>query len=111
EINAHNLRYLTLLVKQNKLPKEVLSIYSFNSQSCESIFRNTRSLSGAYSTIINFTVHDFLRRAKKLLILNQIKCSEQSNDNGHLLFPVHHKHKKDNDLLTLQIDDDVEQLE
>ncbi|CAF1237044.1 unnamed protein product [Didymodactylos carnosus] len=28
-----------------------------------------------------------------------------------LLFPVHHKHKKDNDLLTLQIADDVEQLE
>ncbi|CAF1180854.1 unnamed protein product [Didymodactylos carnosus] len=111
EINAHNLLYLILLVKQKNLPKEVLSIYLFNSQSCESIFRNTRSFSGAYSTIINFTVSDFLRRAEKLSILNQIKRSQQSNNNDHLLFPVHHKHKKDNHLLKLQITDDVEQLD
>ncbi|CAF4397583.1 unnamed protein product, partial [Didymodactylos carnosus] len=68
------------------------------------------SLSGAYSTIINFTVSDFFRRAEKLSILNQIKCDEQSN-NGHLSFPVHHKRRKDYHLLTLQVADDVEQLD
>ncbi|CAF4647665.1 unnamed protein product, partial [Didymodactylos carnosus] len=54
---------------------------------------------------------DFLRRAEKLSILNKIKCSQQSNDIDRLLFPVHHKHKKDNHLLKLQITDDVEQLD
>ncbi|CAF3376935.1 unnamed protein product [Rotaria sp. Silwood2] len=32
EINAHNLLYLVLLVKEKKLPKEVLNIHIFNSQ-------------------------------------------------------------------------------
>ena len=72
ELNAHNLLYLTLLVQQKQLPKESLHIFLFNSQSCEGMFRNARSLSGAYSTIVNFTTHDFLRRATKLSLLNQI---------------------------------------
>ncbi|CAF1660203.1 unnamed protein product, partial [Didymodactylos carnosus] len=59
-------------------------------------FRNTRSLSGVYSTIVNFTVNDFLKRAQKLSILNKIKCFETANDNANrLLFPIHHKHLKD----------------
>jgi hypothetical protein len=78
ELNAHNLLYIILLVKQKKLPKEALNIYLFNSQSCESMFRNARSLSGTYSTIINFTVADFLNRSQKISILNRIKCDHLS---------------------------------
>jgi hypothetical protein len=112
ELNAHNLLYLILLVKQKKLPKESLNIYLFNSQSCEAMFRNARSLSGAYSTIVNFTTHDFLRRAAKLSLLNQIKCNELTNQSGgRILFPVHHKHKKDNDLFTIQNLDDVDYID
>jgi hypothetical protein len=116
EINAHVLLYLILLVQQNQLPKEALLIYLFNSQSCESMFRNTRSLSGAFSTIINFTVTDFLRRSRKLTLLNQIKCQEGNNENEkHLLFPIHHKHKNDNNpVIHDKLDDvyglDVEQI-
>ncbi|CAF4032427.1 unnamed protein product [Rotaria sp. Silwood1] len=108
EINAHNLLYLVLLVKQKKLPKEALNIHIFNSQSCESMFRNTRSLSGTFSTVVNFTINDFLRRSQKLSMLNQIK-NDQSNET--LLFPVHHKHKKDPDLLSSQNLDDIDDLD
>ncbi|CAF4387363.1 unnamed protein product, partial [Rotaria magnacalcarata] len=45
EINAHSLLYLILLVKQKQLPPQALNIPIFNSQACESIFRNTRTLS------------------------------------------------------------------
>ncbi|CAF1558925.1 unnamed protein product, partial [Didymodactylos carnosus] len=112
EINAHNLLYLVLLVQQKQLPKEALNIYLFNSQACESTFRNTRSLSGAFSTIVNFTVNDFLRRSQKLSMLNKMKC-DQSNES--LLFPVHHKHRQDTHLLsTLHLEDidelDIEQI-
>jgi hypothetical protein len=94
EINAHNLLYLILLVKQKQLPPHVLHIYIFNSQACESIFRNTRALSGIYSTIVNFTVHDFLRRAQKLSILNDIKHKHlHDNSTNSFVFPVHHKHR------------------
>ncbi|CAF4104475.1 unnamed protein product [Rotaria sp. Silwood2] len=94
EINAHNLLYLILLVKQKQLPPQALNIPIFNSQACESIFRNTRALSGIYSTIVNFTVHDFLRRAQRLSLLNDIKCKQLHNGSvDKLVFPVHYKHR------------------
>ncbi|CAF1561868.1 unnamed protein product, partial [Rotaria sp. Silwood1] len=94
EINAHNLLYLILLVKQKQLPPQALNIPIFNSQACESIFRNTRALSGIYSTIVNFTVHDFLRRAQRLSLLNDIKCKQlHSGSVDKLVFPVHYKHR------------------
>lgn len=113
ELNAHNLLYIILLVQQKKLPKEALNIYLFNSQSCESMFRNTRSLSGTYSTIINFTVADFLNRSQKITILNRIKCDHLSQQDGNerLSFPIHHKHKRDNHLSSVQNLDDIDQLD
>lgn len=111
EMNAQTLLYLIVLVKEKQLPKEALNIYLFNSQSCESMFRNTRALSGAFSTIINFTVSDFLRRSQKLSILNQIKHEQINNNNErYLQFPVHHKHKKDDNLVIEQKLDEVYDL-
>ncbi|CAF3173545.1 unnamed protein product [Rotaria socialis] len=113
ELNAHNILYIVLLVKQKQLPKEALNIYLFNSQSCESMFRNARSLTGVYSTRINFTAADFLNRSNKISILNQIKCDHllQQHENEHLLFRIHHKHKAYNRLLPLINSDDVNQLD
>lgn len=90
ELNAHYLTYLIILVQQKQLPVEVLNIHFFSSQICESTFRNTRSLSGVFSTVINYTVQDFLRRSKKLSILNGLKSQDKSI--SLLKFPVHHKH-------------------
>ena len=91
ELNAHNLLYLVLLVKQNHLPKQtIINIHLFNSQRCESLFRDTRSLSSTFSTNINFTVKTFIGRAQKLSILNQMKHDHSRND---LSFPIHHKHQ------------------
>jgi hypothetical protein len=112
ELNAHNLLYLILLVQQKQLPKESLHIYLFNSQPCEGMFRNARSLSGVYSTVVNFTTHDFLRRAAKLSLLNQIKCHELTNQSSaRISFPVHHKHKNDYNLSTIQHLDDVDHID
>jgi len=113
EINAHNLLSIILLVKEKQLPKEALNIYLFNSQACESTFRNTRSLSGSYSTMVNFTVADFLRRSQKISILNDIKCVQLTFDDDYerLVFPVHHKHKHDHQLSSLQNLDDIDQLD
>ncbi|CAF1981539.1 unnamed protein product [Rotaria magnacalcarata] len=110
EINAHNLLYLTLLVKQRQLPPNALNIVLFSSQPCESMFRNSRALSGAFSTRVNFTVNDFLQRAEKLSVLEQIKCYEETNNDSRLLFPIHHKHKKNNDSTTYQSISDIDKL-
>lgn len=98
EINAHNLLYLVHLVKQHHLPKQALvNIHLFNSQGCESLFRDARALSGSFSTMVNFTVRNFIRRSQKLSVLNQFKYDRSEHT---LSFPTHHKHKHDDSLVT-----------
>ncbi|CAF4232785.1 unnamed protein product [Rotaria magnacalcarata] len=109
EINAHNLLYLILLVQQKQLPPQSLHIHTFSSQACESIFRNTRALSEVYSTIVNFTVHDFLRRAQRLSLLNDIKCKHLNDRSvNNLVFPVHYKHRHDHQSLATQSQREVD---
>ena len=112
EINAHNLLYLVLLVKQKQLPPRVLHIHTFSSQPCELIFRNTRALSGIYSSIVNFTVHDLLRRAQRLSLLNDIKC-KQTNDESvnKLIFPVHYKHRNDRQTSRIESQSEIDQID
>ena len=98
EINSHTLVYLALLVIQHRLPPTCLNVPLFNSQTCESTFRTCRSMSGPFSSIVNFTVHEFLQRAKKLSYLHSIKCQANSNNpndsNNGFLFARHHKQSK-----------------
>ena len=101
-----------MLVKQKHLPSRVLHIYTFSSQSCASIFRNTRALSGIYSSIVNFTVHDFLRCAQRLSLLNDIKC-KQTNDEAvnKLAFPVHYKHRNDRQSSRIESQTEIDQID
>ncbi|CAF1537705.1 unnamed protein product [Adineta ricciae] len=94
KLNAHFLTYLVLLVQQQQLPLESLNIHLFSSQTCESVFRSTRSMSGVFSTVVNCTVDNFLKRSNKLSILNTIKSNNKST--SVLKFPIHHKHSHDN---------------
>ena len=92
EINAHSLTYLVLLAIDGQLPFDALSIQRLNSQSCESVFRSARAMSGVSSNMVNFTVLDFLRRADKISALQSIKTEEENSSD--LRFPKHHKHGK-----------------
>jgi hypothetical protein len=89
ELNAHSLTYLLLLVAEKKVTEEALQVI-FNSQVCESYFRAARSMSGAFSSVVNFSVNEFLHRASKLSVLQDIKCASELNLNN-LIFPKHHK--------------------
>ena len=112
-MNAHNLLYIILIVKDKELPLEALNVYLFNSQACESMFRNTRSLSGIYSSIVNVTIADFLRRSQKISILNRIKCDQVYDEDNveYLSFPVHHKHKNDAQSQATEDIDDINRLD
>ncbi|CAF4682157.1 unnamed protein product, partial [Rotaria socialis] len=92
EINNHTLVYLALLVIQHKLPTVCLHVPIVDSQTCESTFRSCRAMSGPFSSIVNFTVHQFLQRVKKLSFLNSIKCqagdsnaSDSNKKNCHVI--------------------------
>ncbi len=98
EINSHTLVYLALLVIQHHLPTACLNVSLFSSQLCESTFRSCRAMAGPFSSIVNFTVHQFLQGAKRLAYLHSIKCQTSHNNNNNsnngFLFPRHHKQSR-----------------
>ena len=99
EINAHMLTFIAILVLNKKLPVESLRIYLFSSQPCENIFRSARALKGPFSNMTNFTVQQFLSKTRKILILNEIKCYEESNFHSNAIkFPTHHKQHRNKPL-------------
>ena len=87
ELNTHPLMYLCLLVA------EALHISLFDSQTCENTFRAARSMSGSFSSVVNFSVNEFLRRVEKLAVLQSTKCSSCLSTNNFLL-PRHHKQSR-----------------
>ncbi|CAF4573500.1 unnamed protein product [Didymodactylos carnosus] len=71
-----------------------------------------KGLSGIYSTIINFTVHDFLRRARRLSLLNDIKCKQLNDESvNNLVFPIHYKHRNDPQSLLIQSQTEIDQID
>ncbi|CAF1373305.1 unnamed protein product [Didymodactylos carnosus] len=71
------------------------------------MFRNARSLTGTQSTMINFSVCDFLHRTEKITALNHIKTTQIQNKDFKISFPRHPKHgkKEDSSRTTLNMDD------
>ena len=56
------------------------------------MFRTTFSMSGTFSSIVNFSVQEFLNRAQKLSLLHTIKTeSEFDPTDSTLIFPKHYK--------------------
>lgn len=95
EINAHCLLGICLLVRQCDLPESALDFSNYHSQSCESTFRLARSMTGTFSTITNFTIEQFLKRAGKLAVLTDIENKSISNQlSCPLKFPKHHKKRR-----------------
>ncbi|CAM4878551.1 unnamed protein product [Rotaria socialis] len=90
ELNAHSLTYLAVLVAEQKISEDALNVSLFNSQMCESTFRAARSMSGPFSSVVNFSVNEFLQRVEKLALLQTIRWSSDCNMNN-LVFPKHHK--------------------
>ncbi|CAF2168973.1 unnamed protein product [Rotaria magnacalcarata] len=90
ELNGHTLTYLMVLVAEKIITEEALNISLFNSQICENVFRSARSMSGPFSTVVNFSINEFLQRVEKLSTLQNIKCLSDSGASS-LVFPKHHK--------------------
>ena len=75
------------------MSEEALHISLFDSQMCENTFRAARSMSWSFSSVVNFSVNEFLRRVEKLAVRQSIKCSSGLNTNN-LAFPRHHKQSR-----------------
>lgn len=71
ELNAHSLVLCMLHLQEVNRPDLFLP-YLFESQPCESMFRQIRSFTSTYSTVTNCTVKDAISRISKIQLQNEI---------------------------------------
>ena len=92
EVNAHSLLSLVLNLR-DQLPGNNKSFlpWILGSQSCEKTFRALRSMTGTFSTIINFNMLGLLRRMHKLQILEKLQSISESDTHG-ISFPRQEKY-------------------
>lgn len=69
ELNGHG---LVLLIKKLKDNPEQFLPWLFSSQPCEKNFRQTRSMTSTFSTIVNFSMLDILRRLSRIQTINEV---------------------------------------
>lgn len=84
ELNA---RSLILLVKKFRDSSYCLRPYMFipwhfSSQTCEELFRTTRSMTSTYSTVVNFSMNDILKRLTGIELLNSVQNDLHESEVG-----------------------------
>lgn len=80
ELNAHNL--LIIIEKcREKNEIDIFLPWLFSSQPCEKIFRQTRSMTSTFSTMVNYSLLDIMKRLNRIQAINEI-----STDLGKLVF-------------------------
>lgn len=70
ELNAHGL--ILLIEKLRESNQSSFTPWLCSSQPCEKIFRQIRSMTSTFSTVVNFNLLGILRRLNRLQILNEI---------------------------------------
>jgi hypothetical protein len=94
EINAHSLLAYTIIMRDTySQTPEVFVPWLMGSQSCEQTFRSLRSMTGNFSTIINFSMLGMLQRLHKLSIKEELQ-SQSEIEQHQIRLPrveVHHK--------------------
>ena len=83
EINAHSL--LAFILMMHDMPNSThFCPWRLGSQSCEKTFRSLRSMTGTFSTIINFSMLGFLQRIHKLAIRDELQSNAETYTPYHL---------------------------
>lgn len=72
ELNAHSMVHCLVGLKESP---ELFKPHLYDSQTCESTFRQIRSLSSVYSTVTNCTTKEISERMKKIQLQNDIIAS------------------------------------
>lgn len=78
EINAHNLIMVILHLNEIDRP-HLFKTYLYESQPCENFFRQIRSYTTVYSTVVNCSVKEILGRIKQIQLQNDIASRSDFN--------------------------------
>ena len=75
ELNAHALiSFLITIIKHFNSDHSLFLPWLLGSQSCEKTFRSARSMTGTFSTVINFSMLGLLRRLHRLQIQSNLQA-------------------------------------
>lgn len=73
ELNAHALINICTNFRENPiLTNDMFLPHLFSSQTCEKTFRATRSMTTTYSTVVNYSIKDIIRRLDRITNINNI---------------------------------------
>ena len=75
EINAHSLLSSIIHNRERGINEHIVP-WLMGSQSCEQMFRSLRSMTGNFSTIINFSMQGLLQRLHKLAVKDEIEAED-----------------------------------
>lgn len=105
ELNGHSLlRIISFLNKTNQ--PHLFMPTKFNSQPCEKFYRQIRSFTTVYSTVVNCTVKEALGRVQKIQLQNHISAS-----NSQFNFPKNLSSNQSNKLNTFALPTETEIVE
>lgn len=91
ELNAHALiSFLITIIKHFNSDHSLFLPWLLGSQSCEKTFRSARSMTGTFSTVINFSMLGLLRRLHRLQIQSNLQAESQVTG---VKYPQIQKHK------------------
>jgi hypothetical protein len=82
EISAHSLLAFLLILRSIPEHNDCFTPWLLGSQSCEKSFRSLRSMTGTFSTIINFTMFGLLQRLHKLAIKEDLQSQYETSKHG-----------------------------
>lgn len=96
ELNAHSLVAIMVYLKESNQSKYFMP-WIFNSQACESFYRQIRSFTSTYSTVASCSVNEIMHRVNRIMLQSRI-----SNDlSQNFIFPrsLSNSHEYNNFLL------------
>lgn len=74
ELNAHSMILIMLYLKEKKMP-QLFRPEFFESQPCEQMFRQIRSFTSTYSTVVNCSIKEIVERINKIQLQSDIAFS------------------------------------
>ncbi|VEN51230.1 unnamed protein product [Callosobruchus maculatus] len=88
ELNAHALINICTNFRDNpNLTNDMFLPHLFSSQTCEKVFRATRSMTTTNSTVVNYSIKDIIRRLDRISTINNII----TDLHGVMVFPREEK--------------------